>query len=589
MAVDTDTKKYLEEVKKGKPRRFVMICKGVKILSMIVFKKGTVEKYKKQAKEEGKGQFYHGVVDGKGMSISFKLCRSDGYEKPPGKELILKDFLKTEADMKFKPTYELVDELPEVSEDDEEEQLKDSPTDGGKATPEPTAGAPPAPEVDPAEAFKTRLTELLPQIKQAAGTTAGDEAKLKASEAGVFARKHDFERAGALLDEAEAILKQPPPPPPEVPPAPEIDPAEAFKTHLTELLPLIKQAAGTIAGDEAKLKASEAGVFARKQDFEQANALLDEAEALLKQPPPPPPTETSPPPEAPPAPEVDPAEAFKTRLTELLPQIKQAAGTTAGDEAKLKASEAGVFARKHDFERAGALLKEAETLLKQPPPPPTKTAPPQEAQPAPKESSPDTQPPESPTTDKTEGVEEDDDEPPLEEEELLDSLIPDDEDDLEDVPPPPPLPPQDPNRLLTDEELEELKTPVETVSTVSVNGRLAWEEAKDTVAEQVAALQVAMRNSGDTDLERISEYGLSGITGKLRVGLRVALMEFDRAGSEGREKARKKALDIVDEYKKFVDTNPLIALCDENPFAVKVEIRKTLGEALARLREALSA
>ncbi|MFT5301282.1 MAG: hypothetical protein ACI87E_000398 [Mariniblastus sp.] len=103
MAVDSDTKKYLDEVKKGKPRRFVMICKGVKILSLVVFKKGTVEKYKKQAKQEGTGQFFHGVVDGKGQNISFKLLTSDGYDKPPGKDLILKDFLKTEAGMQFKP------------------------------------------------------------------------------------------------------------------------------------------------------------------------------------------------------------------------------------------------------------------------------------------------------------------------------------------------------------------------------------------------------------------------------------------------------------------------------------------------------
>ena len=53
--MDTESKKFLEEVKKGKARKFVMICKGVKILSMFVYKKGTVEKYKKQAKQEGKG------------------------------------------------------------------------------------------------------------------------------------------------------------------------------------------------------------------------------------------------------------------------------------------------------------------------------------------------------------------------------------------------------------------------------------------------------------------------------------------------------------------------------------------------------
>ena len=121
MSLDADTIGCLEDVKKGKLRRFVMICKGVQIKSLVVYKKGSVERYKKQAKEEGKGQFYHGVIDGKGVDIAFKLCRADGYEKPPGKELILKDFLNTEADMKFKPVYEIVDVLPELSDRDESE------------------------------------------------------------------------------------------------------------------------------------------------------------------------------------------------------------------------------------------------------------------------------------------------------------------------------------------------------------------------------------------------------------------------------------------------------------------------------------
>ncbi|MEM8668206.1 MAG: hypothetical protein AAGG48_11860 [Planctomycetota bacterium] len=116
---EDNTAKYLDEVKKGKPRRFVMICKGIKILSLIAYKKGTVETYKKLAKTNGNGQFFHGVIDGKGENISFKLARSDGYEKPPGKELTLKDHLKSEFGMKFRPEYKIVDELPDVPEDDD--------------------------------------------------------------------------------------------------------------------------------------------------------------------------------------------------------------------------------------------------------------------------------------------------------------------------------------------------------------------------------------------------------------------------------------------------------------------------------------
>ncbi len=64
---------YLEDVKKGKPRKFVMICKGTNIVSLVVYKKGNVEGRKKEAKEAGKGQFYFGAVNGKGVDIRFIL------------------------------------------------------------------------------------------------------------------------------------------------------------------------------------------------------------------------------------------------------------------------------------------------------------------------------------------------------------------------------------------------------------------------------------------------------------------------------------------------------------------------------------
>lgn len=58
----------------------------------------------------------------------------------------------------------------------------------------------------------------------------------------------------------------------------------SFKARLAALVPRIKAAldAGKGRAEDARLKASEAGVLARKGDFEQANALLDEAEALIE-------------------------------------------------------------------------------------------------------------------------------------------------------------------------------------------------------------------------------------------------------------------------------------------------------------------
>ncbi len=130
------------------------------------------------------------------------------------------------------------------------------------------------------------------------------------------------------------------------------DAGAAFNTRLAGLMPRVKEAiaaAGPNATD-VKLKVSEAGMAARKRSFDQANALLDEAEQLM--------TGGG-------APSVDASTAFNARLAALMPNIKTAlaqAGPQAA-ELKLKVSEAGVFARKNDFDAAHRALDEAERLL----------------------------------------------------------------------------------------------------------------------------------------------------------------------------------------------------------------------------------
>lgn len=155
--------------------------------------------------------------------------------------------------------------------------------------PAPTTDAPaPAPggetESDPSAAFNARLAALLPRLKTAAPERAQD-LKLKASEAGLFARKKDFAKANALLDEAEKLLGSGIPPAPPLPPGGK-EPGAAFNARLAALVPKVQAArtAGHPAAADIALKVSEAGVFARKKDFEAAGARLDEAEELLKTP-----------------------------------------------------------------------------------------------------------------------------------------------------------------------------------------------------------------------------------------------------------------------------------------------------------------
>lgn len=109
---------YLEDVK-ASPASSPMIYKGTRFVSLVVYKKGNVEKRRKEAKESGKGQFYFGVVDGKGMDIRFVLARADGFESASVKTASLKGFLDESAELKCKPYFEIVDAVPVVLDEDD--------------------------------------------------------------------------------------------------------------------------------------------------------------------------------------------------------------------------------------------------------------------------------------------------------------------------------------------------------------------------------------------------------------------------------------------------------------------------------------
>jgi hypothetical protein len=356
MSLDADSIGYLDDVKKGKPRRFVMICKGVRIMSMVVYKKGTVERYKKQAKEEGKGQFYHGVIEGKGLEITFKMCRADGYEKPPGKEIILKDFLSTETGIRFKPSYELVDVLPEVSEHDEVES-SEAEHEEQKTVPQ----APPMPEggtystTDLAAECKRLKTTLYPQVKLAVASHPDQKDAIIRLLASADKNEKASEFASAIEDyrKLSAVLSSLPEDEEKEEESESTEnPAVTFNERLKALLADLKVAAGTPAGDEAKRIINEAGACAKQKDFVRGNALLEKAHEILNDWAAESQSTTG-----------DPAVLFNERLKAFLPEVKAAAGTLAGDEAKRLVGEAGACAKKKDFTEANSLLDEAAAIL----------------------------------------------------------------------------------------------------------------------------------------------------------------------------------------------------------------------------------
>ena len=125
MALDSDSVETLQKVKRGTPAKFVMLTKGIRLVNLVVYRRGSIETAKKRAKEAGTGEISFGVVEGGGANVSFKLALADGFDKPPTKDLTLKAYL-AESNLDFKPTIEIVDQLPNVPMDDDGE-LETSP------------------------------------------------------------------------------------------------------------------------------------------------------------------------------------------------------------------------------------------------------------------------------------------------------------------------------------------------------------------------------------------------------------------------------------------------------------------------------
>jgi hypothetical protein len=174
------------------------------------------------------------------------------------------------------------DELPEEAVG--EGQAHAAPGAPG-APAEPTQGVPKAPP-QPSVTYETKLAELMPRVKKAADEGSPDmtkHQKLLDFAAGKAEGK-DFLGAIAALKQLELILDNPEPKVEAKAEGGAVDPGMAFKARFAALIPQLKEArtAGRPGALDATAKGTEAGMAAGKGDFERAQALLDEAEALLE-------------------------------------------------------------------------------------------------------------------------------------------------------------------------------------------------------------------------------------------------------------------------------------------------------------------
>lgn len=265
--IDKDTRVELEQVKKGKSRRFVMLTKGASIVSLVVYKKGSVETYKKEAKEAGTGQLCYGIVTGPGPDIVFQLAAADGFDKQPVKGLVLKQFLE-EAGFKFKPDIHLVAEHEPVLDEDDALvkryfKLRDAATLVAKAQPDREAE------------LKGACGEIVQLLDKDQDDAA--KGKLDALEAAL----------GKLSTGSPSNSNGSPPTPPPTPPQ-STGPTggnemQIFSARLKAIKPDLDDliAGGTKEGAEAKDIAGDLPEIVKSKDFVKGNAALDKIDALL--------------------------------------------------------------------------------------------------------------------------------------------------------------------------------------------------------------------------------------------------------------------------------------------------------------------
>ena len=429
--IDNETKEMLEaEVKKGRPRKFFLVYKGAQIKTLGVFRKGQFGSRVMQAKKEGfVGDVAYGIVNGSGKDLTFYIpgakeiaeaMKADGHlEKAPIKDVKFKEFLKKE-DLNFKPCFQIVTSISEIPQLDGQEE-DEAPQE--QTPPQETEG--PTPK-ERERAFKQRLAELLPQIKQAAGTQPGDQAKQMASEAGAIAKNGQYDEAMQKLDEIEQLL----------------------------------------SGQESP------------QAAEQEAAPQESA------------------PEGP-----SPADKLTQALASLTPLIKEtvAAAPERKNEILQPAADIKGLIAAGDFRNAATQIKEYQTFLRGI----------GSAQQAPSQD-----------------------------------LLP------------------------------------------------VWRDAKDSVDQQLEQFRTALLKTGDDYLTKIAQGGVEPLLvgpGREYVALQAALMELQKATGETRSQAAQKLLGLVQSYKTYVEGNQFIDVCDKNRLCGPMTIRSTLSYALSELEKSAAA
>lgn len=116
-----------------------------------------------------------------------------------------------------------------------------------------------------------------------------------------------------------------------------------------------------------------------------------------------------------------------------------------------------------------------------------------------------------------------------------------------------------------------------------------WQGAREIADRGVVALQGALRGLGVPELDRIADAGLNGVTEGNQTALMAAMVDLARATPETRTAAAKRVGQASAAFRQFLAADPVIELCEGNPFGVKVAVRATLTRALDAIDKAIAA
>src|SRR5580704_15102325 len=103
-----------------------------------------------------------------------------------------------------------------------------------------------------------------------------------------------------------------------------------------------------------------------------------------------------------------------------------------------------------------------------------------------------------------------------------------------------------------------------------------WIAARDAANGQLAAMAQALRKLDFPLAQVVADKGIGALTGRLQVGLHVALAEFDAAKPEQRDKLAARIQVRTEALRRFVAEHRGIERMEHNPFGVPFAMRSVL-------------